>query len=126
MRGKRQTFCASLATLRLTTASVRKSVSALVAAAIMLIAVVSPSLASGPSSNRILNYQLRLTDPSGIPVADGTKSLKLTFYDASSGGTQLYTACSTGGTPTGAPQAVTATFAGGVSTVLIGDTGITC
>ncbi len=84
------------------------------------------ALASGPSSNRILNYQLRLTDTSGIAVPNGTLSVKLTFYDASSGGTQLYSACTNDGSPTGTPTAVTATFTSGTSTVLIGDTTITC
>ncbi|MEY4745172.1 MAG: hypothetical protein RL272_1117, partial [Candidatus Parcubacteria bacterium] len=83
-------------------------------------------LASGPSSNRILNYQLRLTDNNGVPVADGTKNLKLTFYTLSSGGSQLYTACSSDGTATGTPTAVVVTFTSGVATVLIGDTGVTC
>src|SRR5688572_9240811 len=83
------------------------------------------ALASGPSSNRVLNYQIRLTDSSGIPVANGTKNLKLTFFTASSGGTQLYTACSADGSATGTPTAVVATFASGTSTILIGST-LTC
>src|SRR3989338_8312047 len=57
--------------------------------------------ASGPSSNRMLNYQLRLTDPSGIPVADGTKNIKISFYDAATGGTRVATDCGTVGTPVG-------------------------
>src|SRR5688572_23628475 len=83
------------------------------------------ALASGPSSNRVLNYQIRLTDSSGIPVANGTKNLKLTFFTASSGGTQLYTACSADGSAPGTPTAVVATFASGTSTILIGST-LTC
>src|SRR5687768_13602834 len=85
----------------------------------------SPVHASGPSSNRVLNYQIRLTDSSGIPVANGTKNLKLTFFTAASGGTQLYTACSADGSATGTPTAVVATFASGTSTILIGST-LTC
>src|SRR5688500_7955522 len=85
----------------------------------------SPVHASGPSSNRVLNYQIRLTDSSGIPVANGTKNLKLTFFTLASGGTQLYTACSADGSPTGTPTAVVATFASGTSTILIGST-LTC
>src|SRR5687767_1036718 len=84
--------------------------------------VSSLAHASGPSSNRVLNYQIRLTDSSGIPVANGTKNIKLTFFTAASGGTQLYTACSANGTPTGTPTAVVATFTNGTATVLIGDT----
>ncbi|MEY4744073.1 MAG: hypothetical protein RL272_18, partial [Candidatus Parcubacteria bacterium] len=99
------------------------------AAALIALAtlIVRPILASGPSSNRILNYQLRLTDTNGVPVADGTKNVKLTFYTLSSGGTQLYTACSADGTPTGTPTAVVATFTNGTGTVLVGDTvGLSC
>ncbi|HSD11936.1 MAG TPA: hypothetical protein VLC10_00105, partial [Patescibacteria group bacterium] len=88
---------------------------------------LAPALASGPSSNRILNYQLRLTDLTGIPVADGTKNIKLTFYTASVGGTQLYTTCAADGTATGTPTAVVVTFTNSTGTVLIGDTaGLTC
>jgi hypothetical protein len=42
--------------------------------------------ASGPSSNRVLNYQIRLTDTSGVPVVDGIKNVKISFYDAASAG----------------------------------------
>ena len=84
------------------------------------------TLASGPSSNRILNYQIRLTDPNGIAVPDGTEDLQLTVYTASSGGSQLYSACTADGTATGTPTAVVATFTGSAATVLIGDTTVTC
>jgi hypothetical protein len=84
------------------------------------------TLASGPSSNRILNYQIRLTNASGVPVSDGTKGIKLTIFSAASGGSQLFTACSVGASPTGTPEAVTVTFSGGTGSVLIGDSGLTC
>lgn len=84
------------------------------------------ALASGPSSNRILNYQIRLSSATGVPVANGTQSIRLTMYTAAVAGTQLYTACSSDGTPTGTPTAVMATFLNGTSTILIGDTGLTC
>jgi hypothetical protein len=74
--------------------------------------------ASGPDSNRLLNYQLRLTDPSGIPVSDGTKNIKISFYDAASAGTRLATDCGT----TGTPVARKVIFTNGIGTVLIGDT----
>ncbi len=99
---------------------------ALLLSVLVALFAVTGAQASGPSSNRVLNYQLRLTDASGIPVADGTKSVKLTFFTASSGGTQLYTACSADGSATGTPTAVTVTFTNGAASVLIGDTGITC
>ncbi|HTK04414.1 MAG TPA: tail fiber domain-containing protein [Candidatus Eisenbacteria bacterium] len=87
--------------------------------------VAAPARASGPSSNRVLNYQLRLSDASGIPVANGTKNIKLTFYTLASGGSQLYTACSADGSATGTPTAVVATFASGTSSILIGS-ALTC
>jgi len=82
-----------------------------------LFSVIEPSLASGPSSNRVLNYQLRLTNPSGVPV-NGTKNVKLVFYDAATGGTALHTDCGTIGTPV----ARKIVFSNGMGTVLIGDT----
>ncbi len=74
----------------------------------------------------ILNYQLRLTDLNGIPVADGSKNLKITIYDAVSGGNQLYTFCATTDSPIGTPEFLPVTFTNGVASVLIGDTSITC
>src|SRR5512142_2852498 len=92
----------------------------------LCLSLVSPALASGPSSNRILNYQLRLTDTNGIPVADGTKNIKFTFYTAATLGTQLYTACSADGSATGTPTAAVVTFTNGQGSFLIGDTTVTC
>src|SRR5438477_5587101 len=76
-----------------------------------------PTFASGPSNNRVLNYQLRLTDGSGIPVADGTQDIKISFYVADSGGTPVYTDCGLVGTPVGRKVI----FTNGVGSVLIGD-----
>jgi hypothetical protein len=75
------------------------------------------ALASGPSSNRVLNYQIRLTDTAGNAVTNGTKGIKLTIYSAATGGTVLYTDCGTTGTPT----ARKAVFASGSASILIGD-----
>ena len=82
--------------------------------------------ASGPSSNRMLNYQIRLTDLSGNLVSDGTYNVKLVIYDAAQGGNQLYSVCSADGTATGTPTAVQMTLFSGVGSVLIGDTTNTC
>ena len=82
--------------------------------------VMNPSRASGPSSNRILSYQMRLSDDNGIPV-DGTKDVILNFYVDPSTPTVLHTDCGT----TGAPTARSVTFTSGVATVLIGDTSAT-
>ncbi|MFA6604265.1 MAG: hypothetical protein WCT10_05550, partial [Patescibacteria group bacterium] len=92
-------------------------------------AIVSPigfiADASGPSSNRILNYQLRLTDAAGVAVADGVKKLKLTIYDDPTAGNQKFTACSLDGSATGTPTKVNATFTGGVASILLGS-ALTC
>ena len=80
--------------------------------------IFRPATASGPSSNRVLNYQLRLTDASGIPVADGTKNIFIKFYDASTAGTMLHSDCDT----TGTPVARKIIFTNGIGSVLIGDT----
>src|SRR3989339_246034 len=95
---------------------------------IILFGLVSPlgfAEASGPSSNRVLNYQIRLTDSSGIRVPDGIVELELTIYDLAIGGSQLYTACSVDGLPGSAPTAVQATFTNGISSILIGSS-LTC
>src|SRR3990172_8942659 len=94
------------------------AVSGLLTLSLSVLYVIHPVRASGPSSNRVLNYQLRLTDPSGIPVADGTKNVKLSFYTAASGGVPIATDCGTTGTPVGRKVIVS----GGIATVLIGDT----
>src|SRR3989339_1099280 len=95
---------------------------------IILFGLVSPlgfAEASGPSSNRVLNYQIRLTDSSGIRVPDGIVELELTIYDLAIGVSQLYTACSVDGLPGSAPTAVQATFTNGISSILIGSS-LTC
>src|SRR5687767_7985086 len=82
-----------------------------------VVSTIAPSFASGPSSNRVLNYQLRLTDTNGVPV-NGTKNVKLVFYDAATAGTALHSDCGTTGTPVGRKII----FTNGIGTVLIGDT----
>lgn len=79
--------------------------------------VAKPLFASGPSSNRVLNYQIRLTDANGIPL-EGTQNVKLSFYTVASGGTPVHTDCGTTGTPVARKIVV----AGGAGSVLIGDT----
>ncbi|MBI4457837.1 hypothetical protein HY633_02640, partial [Candidatus Uhrbacteria bacterium] len=79
---------------------------------------VYPTHASGPDSNRVIAYQLRLTDTGGNPVADGTKNIKINFYTVSSGGSPVHSDCGT----TGSPVARKVVFTNGIGTVLIGDT----
>src|SRR5690606_21128669 len=100
--------------------------SALVTLAIMVWIGGIPALASAPAANRMLNYQLRLTNPSGIAVANGVQELRLTIYDAASGGNQLYSVCTDDGLFDGTPTAVEVMFTSGVGSTLIGDTSVTC
>ncbi len=64
-----------------------------------------------------LTYQARLWTAAGAPVADGTYSLKVSLYIASSGGTPIWTAAGT----TGAPTAISVSVANGGFTVNLGD-----
>jgi len=68
--------------------------------------------------NRQINYQGKLLTSAGIAVSDGSYSIKFSLYAASSGGTPVWTA---GGT-VGSPTAVTVTVTSGLFTVLLGDT----
>ncbi len=65
---------------------------------------------------QILVYQGRLTDASRITVADGSYSMKFSLYTASSGGTPVWTAAGTVGSPT----AVSVTVTDGIFTYNLG------
>jgi len=78
-----------------------------------------PALAA-PQINNQINYQARLMDASGFPVADGNYSVIFSLYDASSAGTRLWTANGT----VGAPTALTVNVTNGLFTVLLGDTSV--
>lgn len=45
---------------------------------------------------RVMNYQGRITDSNGVPVADGAYDITFKIYDALSGGTLLWTEAHTG------------------------------
>src|SRR3989344_3349276 len=62
--------------------------------------------------NTQLNYQGKLNNTDGTSVADGTYSLKFVIYDASSGGTCLWTA--SGACDTADYQAISVTTVNGV------------
>lgn len=57
--------------------------------------------------NRQINYQGRLFDSTGVPVADGSYSIKFSIYNVESGGLLLWTASGTSFTPIGIPVTVT-------------------
>jgi hypothetical protein len=68
---------------------------------------------------KIINYQARVTDSSGVPVPNGSLSIKVSIYDSASGGTCLYAVRGSCGTPT----AKTVTATNGVFSTLIGEAG---
>lgn len=80
---------------------------------------------------QLINYQGRLTDDDRITVADGSYDMAFAIYDASSGGTCLWSADDTlsdgdttmdctGDTPDGQ---ISVTVTDGIFSVLLGDTG---
>jgi hypothetical protein len=86
-----------------------KKASILFAAVVVALVLTAPALADVPN---LLNYQGRLTDPSGNPK-NGTFTMQFAVYDAVSGGNQLPT-----GSPWSETQSVTAT--NGIFNVLLG------
>jgi hypothetical protein len=76
------------------------------------------SVNAGQTIPKLLNYQARVTDSAGTAVADGALNVKISVYDAASGGTCLYTIRGTCGTPTSKSVTVTS----GVFSTVIGDT----
>ena len=69
-----------------------------------------------------INYQGKLMDSSGGIVSDGNYGMKFSIYDSASGGSQLWTASSTLGIPTGTPENVSVAVENGLFSLLLGDT----
>ena len=67
--------------------------------------------------NRSFNYQARLLTLAGSPVVDGVYDVRLSLYNAASGGTPLYTVAGT----TGSPAPISVTVSNGLFSVLVGD-----
>ena len=61
---------------------------------------------------QVINYQGKVTDTGGVPVADGDYTMTFTIYDAETSGTSPW---SSGG--------MTVTVSGGIFSVLLGDAG---
>ncbi|MEI8343754.1 MAG: hypothetical protein WCF93_02265, partial [Candidatus Moraniibacteriota bacterium] len=68
--------------------------------------------------NKQINYQGKLTDGAGVSVADGSYNFKISLYTVASGGTPVWTARGTVGTPT----ARVVTLTNGVFSIMLGDT----
>ncbi len=78
----------------------------------------SETRAANGGINRQINYQAKLLDSGGTAVTDGTYSVKISLYDAATGGNRLWSATGTVATPTALPISV----ASGLFTILLGDT----
>jgi len=69
--------------------------------------------------NKMISYQAKMTDASGVTVTNGTYQLTIRIYSSASGDTCLYTASGTAcGTATSTPVTVT----NGLFSIMIGDT----
>jgi len=68
--------------------------------------------------NKQINYQGKLTDGAGVSVADGNYNFKISLYTVSTGGTPVWTARGTVGTPTARSVAI----ANGIFSIMLGDT----
>lgn len=75
-------------------------------------------LSPADAGNQQLTFQGKLTNSSGNTVSDGTYYLKLTIYDAATGGSCQYTASSTCSSVTSTPVTVT----NGIFSINLGDT----
>ncbi|MBI2832104.1 MAG: hypothetical protein HYX79_07600 [Chloroflexi bacterium] len=88
------------------------AVIALVVAIAALIGTFGGRLYASPPSGvpRVLDYQGRLTNPAGQPVADGTYSVQFSLYDAETGGNTLWS------------ETQNVTLSGGLFNALLGST----
>jgi hypothetical protein len=74
--------------------------------------------------NKELNYQGKLQDSSGVPVADGAYNIIFTIYDAAVAGNTVWSARETGGCGAPfAPAAKSVTISNGVFSTLLGESG---
>ena len=74
---------------------------------------------SQASITKEISYQGKLTNTSGVAVADGTYNMKISIYDAVSSGNCLWTArgnCST-------PTAKSVTVSNGIFSIMLGESG---
>ncbi|MEN8252281.1 MAG: hypothetical protein ABFQ53_01750, partial [Patescibacteria group bacterium] len=89
---------------------------------LVLVIILNFSLSifnSYAASDNELTYHGKLTDTSNVAVADGDYSFKISIYSVASGGTPIWTARGTTGTPT----AKTVAVQNGVFTTTLGDSG---
>src|SRR3989339_41915 len=75
--------------------------------------------------NKELNYQGKLQDSSGVPVADGAYNIIFTIYDAAVAGNAVWSARESDGSCLNdvAPSAKSVTISNGVFSTLLGESG---
>ena len=72
------------------------------------------------SINQQISYQAKLMDNNGVTVADGTYNLIFNIYTQAVGGTPVWTAKGS----VGSPSALSVTVTNGLFTVMLGDTSV--
>jgi len=85
-----------------------------------IVAFFAPSAAN--AFNPQITYQGKLTNASGNSVTNGTYYFKVTIYNASSGGTCVYTASSTTSGTCSAATSTPITVTNGIFSINLGDT----
>ncbi|MBU2566545.1 hypothetical protein KKG46_03215, partial [Patescibacteria group bacterium] len=80
-----------------------------------------PTAYAAQGISHTVNYQGKLMDAVGTPVVDGSYNMRFVIYDASSGGSQLWSASTTNGLPTGTVASFPITVTSGLFSILLGD-----
>ncbi|MBU2566939.1 hypothetical protein KKG46_05295, partial [Patescibacteria group bacterium] len=93
----------------------------LILMAASVLGVAAPGAEAAIGINQAINYQGKLMDSLGSPVADGSYQITFSLYDQASGGSAIWSASTTNGLPTGTPAAVTVDVQTGLFTILLGD-----
>ena len=78
--------------------------------AAIIVALILLVLNASADIPKIINYQGKVTDVGGVPVADGNYAMRFVIYDAETGGTQLWNS-----------TALAVSVQGGVFSVVLGD-----
>jgi hypothetical protein len=94
----------------------------LILSAASVLGMAVPDTDAAIGINRQINYQGRLMSAGGSSVSDGVYAMTFRFYGQASGGTQLWSASTTNGLPTGTPVSIPVSVKNGLFTVILGDT----
>jgi len=96
----------------------RKMVASFLSLSLIIVSVYVYSKYAHAAITKEISYQGKLTNSSGVAVADGSYNMVISLYTVASGGTPVWTARGTVGSPT--TRAVTVT--NGIFSIMIGDT----